>query len=309
MKKVDFCTLVIYVNKKPCAWLIDGTRVKARHARLASRRAQRKGGMTVQNIKRFVEHVKMDHEERLQDIRIQMKSLPPGDLIFARKNQKYYCVQKLNDQRFGITRDQQLVQGLALKRYLQEERDALQDNLKILDKVLKDCQNTSFDDIMQSLPPGFRQLPREYYRLKKKKKTYCKKPYSPEHLIYKTNGGELVRSKSEQSIGNALEDYGIEYTYDEGIIVGTRCYYADFVITCRDGHPDHLGAFRTHRFRQRLSGACSPADERLPGARLLSVEKPDLYIRRGRSQSGNHSPDHRRIRAAAILVRGGERRL
>ena len=111
----------------------------------------------MQNIKRFVEHAKMDHEERLQDIRIQMKSLPPGDLIFARKNQKYYCVQKLNDQRFGITRDQQLVQGLALKRYLQEERDALQDNLKILDKVLKSCQNTSFDDIMQSLPPGFRQ--------------------------------------------------------------------------------------------------------------------------------------------------------
>lgn len=208
---------------------------KKPHARLGGRRAQRKGGMTVQNIKRFVEHAKMDHEERLQDIRIQMKSLPPGDLIFARKNQKYYCVQKLNDQRFGITRDQQLVQGLALKRYLQEERDALQDNLKILDKVLKDCQNTSFDDIMQSLPPGFRQLPREYYRLKKKKKTYCKNPYYPEHLIYRTNGGELVRSKSEQSIGNALEDYGIEYTYDEGIIVGTRCYYADFVITCRDG--------------------------------------------------------------------------
>ena len=85
---------------------------KKPHAQLGGRRAQRKGGMTVQNIKRFVEHVKMDHEERLQDIRIQMKSLPPGDLIFARKNQKYYCVQKLNDQRFGITRDQQLVQGL-----------------------------------------------------------------------------------------------------------------------------------------------------------------------------------------------------
>ena len=37
MKKVDFCTLVIYVNKKPRAWLIDGTRVKA--ARLAGRPA------------------------------------------------------------------------------------------------------------------------------------------------------------------------------------------------------------------------------------------------------------------------------
>jgi hypothetical protein len=145
VKKVDFCTLVIYVNKKPCAWLIDGTREKAARW-LAGRRAQRKGGMTVQNIKRFVEHVKMDHEERLQDIRIQMKSLPPGDLIFARKNQKYYCVQKLNDQRFGITRDQQLVQGLALKRYLQEERDALQDNLKILESFAKSSKNSCCRD-------------------------------------------------------------------------------------------------------------------------------------------------------------------
>ena len=34
MKKVDFCTLVIYVNEKLCACLIDGTREKA--ARLAS---------------------------------------------------------------------------------------------------------------------------------------------------------------------------------------------------------------------------------------------------------------------------------
>ena len=136
---------------------------------------------------------------------------------------------------------------------------------------------------MQSLPPGFRQLPREYYRLKRKKDV--KNPYYPEHLIYKTNGGELVRSKSEQSIGNALEDYGIEYTYDEGIIVGNHCYYADFVITCRDGTQiiwEHFGLIDSDR--KDLSGACSPADERLPGARLLSVEKPDLYIRRGRSQ-------------------------
>ena len=76
----------------------------AKAARWLAGRTVTEREMTVQNIKRFVEHVKMDHEERLQDIRIQMKSLPPGDLIFARKNQKVAIVsRKLNDQRFGIT--------------------------------------------------------------------------------------------------------------------------------------------------------------------------------------------------------------
>lgn len=189
----------------------------------------------MQNIRRYVEHAIEDHEKRLQEIRIRMKALPPGDMIFARKNQKYYCVQKIENQRYGINREPELIRGLALKRYLREERAVLQKNLEVLDKVLDKCQDTDFESILGKMPPGFRQLPRSYYRHKKKKKHYRKNPYHPEHLIYSTNGGEMVRSKSEQSIGNALEDYGIEYTYDEGIIIGTRCYYADFIITCRDG--------------------------------------------------------------------------
>lgn len=172
----------------------------------------------MQNIKRYVAHAKADHEKRLQEIRTQMKSLPPGDMIFARRNQKYYCVQKLKNQRYGINRDPELIRGLALKRYLIEERSALQQNLEILNKIQASCQNTDFESILQKMPPGFRQLPREYYRYKQKKKNYRKNPCHP-----------------EQSIGNALEEYGIEYTYDEGVIVGTRCYYADFIITCRDG--------------------------------------------------------------------------
>ena len=189
----------------------------------------------MQNIKRYIRHAKADHETRLQEIRMQMKSLPPGDLLFERKNQKYYCIQKVGNRRCGISKDPELIRGLALKRYLTEERYVLQQNLKILNKLQNSCQNTDFESILAKMPPGFRQLPHSYYRYRRKKKNYRKNPYHPEHLIYRTNGGERVRSKSEQSIGNALEDYGIEYTYDEGIIMGTHCYYADFIITCRDG--------------------------------------------------------------------------
>ena len=48
-------------------------------------------------------------------------------------------------------------------------------------------------------------------------------------------------------------------TYDEGVIVGTRCYYADFVITCRDGTQiiwEHFGLidsdkdYREHALRR-----------------------------------------------------------
>ncbi len=213
----------------------------------------------MQNIRRYVEHAIEDHEKRLQEIRIRMKALPPGDMIFARKKQKYYCVQKIENQRYGINREPELIRGLALKRYLREERAVLQKNLEVLDKVLAKCQNTDFESILGKMPPGFRQLPRSYYRHKKKKKHYRKNPYHPEHLIYSTNGGEMVRSKSEQSIGNALEDYGIEYTYDEGVIIGTHCYYADFIITCRDGTQiiwEHFGLidadqdYREHALRR-----------------------------------------------------------
>ena len=52
----------------------------------------------------------------------------------------------------------------------------------------------------------------------------------------------MVRSKSEQSIGNMLEEYGIDYSYDRR--VDGHLYYADFTIYCRDGSKiiwEHFG--------------------------------------------------------------------
>ena len=52
----------------------------------------------------------------------------------------------------------------------------------------------------------------------------------------------MVRSKSEQSIGNMLEEYGIDYSYDRR--VDGHLYYADFTIYCQDGSKiiwEHFG--------------------------------------------------------------------
>lgn len=126
----------------------------------------REQGDTMQNLKEYVEYAKESQKKRLLEISVQMKSLPPGELLFARKHQKYYCVQKIGETRCGISKEPELVRELALKRYLRAEREALQGNLQLLEKVLESCQDTTFDAIMQKLPPGFRQLPNEYYRQK-----------------------------------------------------------------------------------------------------------------------------------------------
>ena len=51
-----------------------------------------------------------------------------------------------------------------------------------------------------------------------------------ERLIHKTARGELVRSKSEVIIANALYHHGIEYEYEAELVVGGRTKYPDFTI-------------------------------------------------------------------------------
>ncbi|MDD6311330.1 MAG: hypothetical protein PUB09_05320 [Firmicutes bacterium] len=70
-----------------------------------------------------------------------------------------------------------------------------------------------------------------------------------DELLHVTNGGVRVRSKSERSIGNLLEKYGIPYRYEmemrvnvswmQGVEIydgsGYKSYYPDFTIMLPSG--------------------------------------------------------------------------
>ena len=116
---------------------------------------------------------------------------------------------------------------------------------------------------------------------------------NPEQLIYETYSGIKMRSKSEQSIGNALEVRGIPYRYEpeinldmswmEGVDWLTngryKTVYPDFVIRTADGKFiiwEHLGRvdleeYRKHNMEKiaayRQNGICD--DDHL----ILTFEK------------------------------------
>ena len=187
----------------------------------------------MRDLKDLLTRVKQEHLDRLGSIRRELKMLPPGRLEALQQHGRIYYYQNAQERRRGITRKPELVRQLARKRYLLEERKILQHNLKEIERALEKCESCGMNGILQKLPERISQLPRQYFYKKRRSRKYDKNPAYPENLVYATNGGEMVRSKSEQSIGNMLEEYGIDYSYDRR--VDGHLYYADFTIYCRDG--------------------------------------------------------------------------
>ena len=201
----------------------------------------------MRDLKALLQQSEREHAERLQKIRSELKSLPPGRLEALQMKNRTYYYQRGQSKRRGITRNPELVRKLARKRYLMEERKIIQNNLAQIKKTLSVCESYSLDAILQRIPHRVRQLPRQYFYKKRVTHDYDKNTSHPEHLLYVTNGGEVVRSKSERSIGDMLEEYGLDYDYDRR--VEGYFYYADFTIHCRDGSIiiwEHFGLIDTY---------------------------------------------------------------
>ncbi|SDI74616.1 hypothetical protein SAMN05421493_1266 [Pseudobutyrivibrio sp. 49] len=67
----------------------------------------------------------------------------------------------------------------------------------------------------------------------------------PEEGMYQTNRGEMVRSKSEKIIADALAKYGVPYQYEPVLELGYNTVYPDFAVlnlrTRKTLYWEHLG--------------------------------------------------------------------
>ena len=174
----------------------------------------------MRDLKDLLTRVKQEHLDRLGSIRRELKMLPPGRLEALQQHGRIYYYQNAQERRRGITRKPELVRQLARKRYLLEERKILQHNLKEIERALGKCESCGMNGILQKLPERISQLPRQYFYKKRRLRKYDKNPAYPENLVYATNGGEMVRSKSEQSIGNMLEEYDIDPNGKNCVVIG-----------------------------------------------------------------------------------------
>lgn len=164
----------------------------------------------------------------------EYQSLPAGNLKKRYKGDVAYYTHSVNGKERGITKQSDMVGKLARKRYLKVAVKLMQENLEAIKRLEKEYQNIGTSDIIAKLPVGYRDLPYELFFPREKDRwetqVYRTNPYKREHCTIATGNGVMVRSKSEQGIGNALELRDIPYRYEAEVLLNGKMKYPDFTI-------------------------------------------------------------------------------
>jgi len=220
------------------------------------------------DLKRFKEFEY--YETEIDTIKQELKILPDGYLV--KRGAFYYA--KAGPVQNGITKDWQKVMQLARKAYLLRRLENLEWNYSLAQKQCGKYKTEDPAEIIQSLPSLYQMLPVKCFfhtsvhsQLEKFEKAIVGEAGHVDRLIYMTDSGINVRSKSELIIANALYQNGIPYRYEAALALGGENRYPDFTI-CRpsDGKVfiwEHLGLMDQDIYRQR------------------NIEKLSLYARYG----------------------------
>ena len=236
--------------------------------------------------------------QKMALLEAELREMPEGSLgvYFSDNSPGFYHI--IHRKKHSIGRNMDMVYALARKVYLlqmtelEHEGFALLKKPETMDRAALAGLSKKRENI-EKLLSKYAKAGLELMRITctKEQFLWAKANYKsnptpfPDGNEYYTNSGVRVRSKSEQSIGNLLESYGIPYRYEpatdvdiawmEGIN-GARggrykTYYPDFVILTLDGSIiiwEHLGlahkqGYRIHNMEKiaayRQSGICDEA--------------------------------------------------
>ncbi|MCQ2547258.1 MAG: hypothetical protein MJ161_06920 [Clostridia bacterium] len=193
-----------------------------------------------ENVTAWYRQREMAKEKFLLDELKVLDKACPHPLRWYRKNGRFYFWEWNGKTQKGITSNRDRIYTLARHDYLSLKYDALRDtNEALWCKRLKELLDSFLEiglDIHRII------FTSEQYKWASKPQSQNKK--RREDLIYETNGGVLMRSKSEQFIGNMLEELCIPYRYEPEMIFDHRVFHPDFVIMTIDGRLiilEHLG--------------------------------------------------------------------
>lgn len=209
----------------------------------------------------------------------ELSKLPDGYLVI--RNGCYY--HRINGKDFGITKDKALIRKLARKQYLQMEIPILERNEELLKKCDKEYITINPRDIIKSMSKAYSSLPTEYFFYEKEIVVHqSENPYKREKLIYRTNGGVYVRTKSELIIGNFLEAHGIRYWYEAKFLLGGRWIYPDFLIENPNNHTiiplEHIGMIGDPEYdnynKRKIKEYID--NDYLPGNNLICTYEQDI---------------------------------
>ena len=197
-------------------------------------------------IKEIMQHEKHRLEEQLNSMKknYDRNSFPKGKISFSKNGNTYKFYTITDTERTYIpAKEKELIQKLLQKRYYDQKIESYQKEIHALDLYLRRSP-TDPDDLLRNHPslkkiilnqsPNiinvtdttaiFSDSPDKEWA----QSDYEKSSNHPEKLIIETLKGDLVRSKSESMIADELYRYGIQYRYEEKLIIGNDIFYPDF---------------------------------------------------------------------------------
>ena len=194
------------------------------------------------------------YEKEIGGIKRELGKLPEGHLQM--KGSYYY--EAIGSVQKGISKDKLKVRQLARKAYLLKRLEHLELNFSIAKKHFARCRTEDQMEIIRGLPPIYQTLPVYYFFHPsvqvQVEDTCAEKKWRPDGLIYLTESGIHVRSKSELIIANALSTNNIPFHYEAALVLGGICKYPDFTINRpSDGKLflwEHLGLMEQDEYRR-----------------------------------------------------------
>lgn len=166
----------------------------------------------------------------------KLKSLPEGKVRIRHYGKGVYYTRADSSNKESSLHDNELIQKLIQREYLETVIVSTKSELNLLQKVQKRYPVTLFEDIYDQLSDDRKALAKpiiptdEQYIKRWQDTPYTPKGFSDDMPYFTTMRGERVRSKSEMIIADRLFANGIPYKYECPLTVGKIVFHPDFTI-------------------------------------------------------------------------------
>ncbi len=178
----------------------------------------------------------------------------PKGKLWISKTQEYfrYYWHIDNKKEYLCKNKSKLIKALADNEYRKTVLAVAQKRKQQVDEILLDYQDDELTAIYTNLHPARKNVvtpiiqPWDMIVEKWRKQEFQENSYHKENMVYETEGGELVRSKSEKILADFFHKKGLNYLYEKPIVLKNGCVvYPDFTflspVTYKEIYWEHFG--------------------------------------------------------------------
>ena len=164
--------------------------------------------------------------DRKKDLQQELAGYPEGKLYIKNDGGRFKCYHKTCGAEKSFSRRDSRTIELARKHIAENELEDIEtcrcEIEKAMSKIKKKRSGDGADKTqrIKQIFDGRRLDLSEMDRKWLEEKTSAMESYC-DSLIYRTSSGLMVRSKSERTIADCLDEYGITYKYEAPMILGS----------------------------------------------------------------------------------------